>query len=59
MKHKLLISALLIAIIGWGGCSVQQPVSSGTAYNYSNILDFTAAGTMGERLLRPFSSGYE
>lgn len=39
MKHKLLISALLIAVIGWAGCSVKQPVSSGTAYNYSNILD--------------------
>lgn len=39
MKHNLFIGALLLAVIGWGGCSVQQPASSGTAGKYSNILN--------------------
>lgn len=39
MKHKLFISALLTAIIGWSSCSVQPPVAPGIAGKYSNILD--------------------
>ncbi len=39
MKHNLFIGALLLAVIGWGGCSVEQPASSRTAGKYSNILN--------------------